>query len=173
MTVEDAIKSIDDVLNSDYHYDESIGYQMTSDDFEWLEKSKEALEKQIPKKLCTDNEGWYCCPNCGETFKLFDEFMKPNKYCGRCGQTIDWSEYIIEKGSWKPIKDKYYDELVTVKLFKDNIFADDVFVTVDDDTIIVPRGVAVKIPRKHAIKLVDIESKKLEKIYPSKGDDAE
>lgn len=66
-------------------------------------------------------------------------------------------------------KDKYFDEIVTVKLFKDNIFSDDVFVTVDDNTLIVPRGVAVRIPRKHAIKLVDIESRQLEKVYPSKG----
>jgi hypothetical protein len=68
-------------------------------------------------------------------------------------------------------KDKYFDELVTVKLFKDNTFSDDVFVTVDDDTLIVPRGIAVRIPRKHAIKLVDIESRQLEKVYPSKGGD--
>lgn len=34
MTNEEAIKCIEDVLNSDYHYDESIGYQLTSYDFE-------------------------------------------------------------------------------------------------------------------------------------------
>lgn len=48
MTNKDAIKCIEDVLSSDYHYDESLGYQLTSDDFEWLEKAKKALEKQIP-----------------------------------------------------------------------------------------------------------------------------
>ena len=48
MTNEETIKCIKDVLDSDYHYDESLGYQLTSDDFEWLEKAKEALEKQIP-----------------------------------------------------------------------------------------------------------------------------
>ena len=41
--MQEAINCIDDVLNSDYHYDESLGYQLTSDDFEWLEKAKEAL----------------------------------------------------------------------------------------------------------------------------------
>lgn len=89
MTVEDAIKCIDDVLNSDYHYDESLGYQLTSDDFEWLEKSKEALEKQIPKKPYTDNEnGEYekeYCPTCHSS--LF-----PNDHHCRCGQKIDWSD---------------------------------------------------------------------------------
>ena len=32
MTYKEAIKCIEDVLNSDYHYDESLGYQLTSDD---------------------------------------------------------------------------------------------------------------------------------------------
>lgn len=43
MNSQQAVKCIDDVLNSDYHYDESLGYQLTSDDFEWLEKAREAL----------------------------------------------------------------------------------------------------------------------------------
>ena len=50
MTFEEAARCIEDVLNSDYNYDESLGYQLTSDDFEWLETAKEVLEKQIPKK---------------------------------------------------------------------------------------------------------------------------
>ena len=51
-----------------------------------------ALKKQIPKKLRVDDEGWLCCPNCDETFKLHDQFRKRNKYCGECGQAIDWSD---------------------------------------------------------------------------------
>ena len=51
-----------------------------------------ALEKQIPKKLRVDDEGWLCCPNCDETFKLHDQFRKRNKYCGKCGQALDWSD---------------------------------------------------------------------------------
>ena len=34
MEVKEAIKCIDDVLSSDYHYDETLVYQLTSDDFE-------------------------------------------------------------------------------------------------------------------------------------------
>ena len=96
MTVEEAIKSIDDVLNSDYHYDESIGYQMTSDDFEWLEKSKEALEKQIPKKPiiqkmkildCIDQIQIFnkkICPSCGTVL------CADWNFCFECGQKLDW-----------------------------------------------------------------------------------
>lgn len=89
MTNEKAIECIEDVLASDYHYDETLGYQLTSDDIEWIEKAKEALEKQIPKRPYLDNDnGIYekeYCPSCNRS--LF-----PNDpYC-RCGQAIDWSE---------------------------------------------------------------------------------
>ena len=97
MTNEEAIKQIDDVLSSDYHYDESLGYQLTSYDFEWLEKSKKALEKQIPKKPLNIEETKYKvsykCPVCvtlhvnnwcGTEWKL--------PFCSICGQALDWSD---------------------------------------------------------------------------------
>lgn len=43
MTPEKAIECIDDVLYSDVNYDESIDYELTSDDIGWLEKAREAL----------------------------------------------------------------------------------------------------------------------------------
>lgn len=49
----------------------------------------DALEKQIPKKPCNDNEnGVYekeYCPNCHRN--LF-----PNEHHCKCGQAIDWSD---------------------------------------------------------------------------------
>ena len=53
------------------------------------------------------------------------------------------------------VKNKnYYNELVEVRLFKDNDkYKDDVFVAVNGVGMIVPRGVDVKIPRKYAIAL--------------------
>jgi len=52
----------------------------------------------------------------------------------------------------------YYNELVSVKLFKDNNrYRDDVFVAVNGVGMIVPRGVEVKIPRKYAIALANSE----------------
>ena len=55
------------------------------------------------------------------------------------------------------IKD-YYNELITVKLFKDNNrYKDDVFVAVNGVGMIVPRGIEVKIPRKYAEALFNSE----------------
>lgn len=97
-----AIKCIEDVLNSDYHYDETLDYHLTSYDFEWLEKAKEALKTQIPQRAIpqtvkTDcvsigRVNWckgttvYECPNCGT-------FISPTyDFCYKCGQALDWSD---------------------------------------------------------------------------------
>ena len=71
---------------------------------------------------------------------------------------------VAEKETQQPkkvtkIKSKsYYNELVSVKLFKDNNkYKDDVFVAVNGMGMIVPRGVEVKIPRKYAEALFNSE----------------
>lgn len=46
---------------------------------------REALEKQMPKKLKDD--GWLYCPICGRDV-LMDRF----NYCPDCGQALDWSD---------------------------------------------------------------------------------
>ena len=51
-----------------------------------------ALEKRIPKKPRADNDGWLCCPNCNETFPMFDSLHKRLNCCGCCGQRLDWSK---------------------------------------------------------------------------------
>ncbi len=52
----------------------------------------------------------------------------------------------------------YYDELVSIKLFKDNSkYKDDVFVAVNGVGMIVPRGKEVKIPRKYVEALKNSE----------------
>ena len=52
----------------------------------------EALEKQIPKKPLHMHKNYYC-PICKEDgWMLWDDAV-PNdmdKYCGKCGQAIDW-----------------------------------------------------------------------------------
>lgn len=48
-------------------------------------------DKETPAKPWTDNEEWSCCPRCNGSFSLFDGLGKKNKYCGNCGQRIDWS----------------------------------------------------------------------------------
>ncbi len=53
----------------------------------------------------------------------------------------------------------YYNELVSVKLFKDNNkYKEDVFVAVNGVGMIVPRGREVKIPRKYAVALRNSEA---------------
>ena len=54
----------------------------------------EALDKQIPKKPLHMYKNYYC-PICKEDgWMLWDDAI-PNdmdKYCGKCGQAIDWSD---------------------------------------------------------------------------------
>ena len=54
----------------------------------------EALEKQIPKKPLHMHKNYYC-PICKEDgWMLWDDAI-PNdmdKYCGMCGQAIDWED---------------------------------------------------------------------------------
>ena len=54
----------------------------------------EALEKQIPKMPLHMHKNYYC-PICKEDgWMLWDDAI-PNdmdKYCGMCGQAIDWEE---------------------------------------------------------------------------------
>ena len=60
---------------------------------EALSKAVEAIEKQIPKKPLHMHKNYYC-PVCKEDgWMLWDDAV-PNdmdKYCGICGQAIDWS----------------------------------------------------------------------------------
>ena len=79
-----------------YDYEDALRemlYQVyrNTDDFEMrISKDcyklvREALEKQIPKKLKGD--GWLYCPICGRDV-LMDKF----DYCPDCGQALDWSD---------------------------------------------------------------------------------
>lgn len=67
-------------------------------------------------------------------------------------KTKNTNEAVVENAVENKEKDyAYYDELVTVKLFKDNgRYKDDVFVAVNGVGMLVPRGVDVQIPRKYA-----------------------
>lgn len=53
-----------------------------------------ALEKQIPRKIDNKDEAdlVYGCHCCGEINALWKMNGEKNKYCGNCGQKIDWSE---------------------------------------------------------------------------------
>ena len=54
----------------------------------------EALEKQVPKKPLHMHKNYYC-PICKEDGWMMWDDAIPNdmdKYCGICGQAIDWGE---------------------------------------------------------------------------------
>ena len=53
-----------------------------------------ALEKQIPKKPLHMHKNYFC-PICKEDgWMLWDDAVTNDmdKYCGKCGQAIDWSD---------------------------------------------------------------------------------
>lgn len=84
MTDKDALACIEDVLSSTVRYDESFEYELTSYDVDWLEKAKDAVEKQIPKKpVEVRNE--IVCPTC-------KTLVGSSPYCRYCGQALDWSD---------------------------------------------------------------------------------
>ena len=57
-----------------------------------LQIAVEVLEKQIPQKPRVDDNDWYCCRNCGDTFSLVNMVNDRNKFCGKCGQALDWED---------------------------------------------------------------------------------
>ena len=89
MTHEEAIKNIN-ALNAVCGKKDFYDSEFESA----LALAIEALEKQIPKKPLHMHKNYYC-PICKEDgWMLWDDAI-PNdmdKYCGMCGQAIDWEE---------------------------------------------------------------------------------
>ena len=61
-------------------------------------KAIEAVEKQIPKKVIFESDGYADgnpvydlaeCPKCGSPFEEGDQNWESN-YCPQCGQRLDW-----------------------------------------------------------------------------------
>ena len=50
-------------------------------------------EKETAKKVKVDADDWFICPNCFGTFGLVNHLGERNKFCGDCGQKLDWSNY--------------------------------------------------------------------------------
>ena len=76
---EDALR---EVLHQVYRNTDDFEMRISKDCYKLV---REALEKQIPKKLKDD--GWLYCPICGRDV-LMDRF----DYCPDCGQALDWSD---------------------------------------------------------------------------------
>ena len=79
MNYEEALKEIKkQIADAGYLYDD------------FLDACKEALEKQIPKKINSDNGFGGRCPVCGYYIVKSIFSSKGHKYCSECGQAIDW-----------------------------------------------------------------------------------
>lgn len=87
MTTSEAIRRIKEHIRIHQKKEPSAVYIT-----EALQMACNALEKQIPKKTRVDDNEWYCCCNCGDTFSLISIVNKRNKFCGKCGQALDWSD---------------------------------------------------------------------------------
>lgn len=107
MTPKETIERIDDILSADVHYDESIEYQLTTDDVDWLEEAKKVLEKRISQKVIEQTEEDrefidFVCPSCKTTLqqkiktcfsqRYFKNTIYKYKFCLHCGQALDWSD---------------------------------------------------------------------------------
>lgn len=97
MTEQKAIECIEEVLSATINYDESLDYQLTSFDIDWLSKAKETLAKQIPKKPIKYDKYYYKCPVCSIDIGVSEEDLTiyeetPPNFCKKCGQALDWSD---------------------------------------------------------------------------------
>lgn len=96
MTIEEAKEQLSELIDDrseliDYRESFINGSddEIYRKDIEALEKAMEILEKQIPK---APKRG--VCPNCNSRHIYAASFTKADrfKYCGDCGQALDWSD---------------------------------------------------------------------------------
>ena len=62
-------------------------YQGVQEYAEMLIVCKEALEKQIPKKVTKS-----VCPSCNRIFLFRHGEKRKGDYCDNCGQALDWRD---------------------------------------------------------------------------------
>ena len=87
MTIERAVEILDPESKERFY-----GESGKREAFEAMKMGKEALGKQIkksPHPYWTGNSA--ACPYCASAQYLYNEDGRRNKYCGSCGQAIDWS----------------------------------------------------------------------------------
>ena len=91
MTIKEAREQLEDLIRDRESFIVGDDDEIYRKDIEALEKALEVLEKQIPK-----NPKRGVCPNCNSRHIYAATLMKAEcfKYCGDCGQALDWSEKI-------------------------------------------------------------------------------
>lgn len=96
-TPREAIDNINEILNSTVENDESLEYELTSYDYDWLKAAKSALEKQTslkPRRKEYDfSDFTIACPKCGSAIiNTFSSAKYNPNYCSYCGQALDWGD---------------------------------------------------------------------------------
>ena len=84
MTPQEALNLLNDTEFAEKH-------QGKEEYTEMLLMCKEALEKQIPKKLLYIGIE-QCCPVCKDGICLIGDDGCYGNYCANCGQALDWSD---------------------------------------------------------------------------------
>ena len=89
MTAQEALHEISTMV---FRNTDNFEMRISKDCYKNIVK---ALEKQIPIKPLEENRyyGIGKCPTCGAVF-----LDKTTKYCGSCGQSLDWNDHPTEKG---------------------------------------------------------------------------
>lgn len=80
MDAKMAIEAIEDVLSSTVNYDESLEYQLTTYDIDWLEEAKRALKNQNRKSEFCNLLGK--CLVYSESLDDYNKMRKGLKYAG-------------------------------------------------------------------------------------------
>lgn len=87
MTYEEAIRTIKDIICENNTIKPNM--VVFEQEKEALHMAIDALEKQIPKKTLPETE-YYGNGRCARCNVVFID--KSTKYCGNCGQRIDWGD---------------------------------------------------------------------------------
>lgn len=88
ITSKEALETVKDYLLQKLKEDNSeLGSIIIVESVNVLEK---LVERDTPKKVCYDKVGRSECPSCDRNY-LYNGRMNINKYCGYCGQRLDWS----------------------------------------------------------------------------------
>lgn len=97
--IKQARDKIDNILNLTVKNDEDLEYELTSDDYDWLEKVGIAVKKQTPEKpifvneTCNGIKNVYLCPCCKNYLPLRVNnilgVVETHNYCDECGQKIE------------------------------------------------------------------------------------
>ncbi len=84
--------TLHEVLNRVYRNTDDCEMRISKDCYKLI---REALEKQIPEKPISEDR-YYICPCCRGDLGVSDDDifvyeLPAPKYCGDCGQALDWS----------------------------------------------------------------------------------